>query len=1284
MVRKALLGLGMLASSIGAFAQTPVFHEGFDADQTKSPTDVAWYEFINTQEGDARELSDESPAAGAKSLKFTNASSVIGQGWQRAVKFRNLPLQEGKTYRLTFMLKGTNAYDAEGNPTSVNDDPSATRTKFKVGLFQGGENADVALVDGNGNEQYPELSYINPDGYEKYTQMFFFASEALNKEKYGEKETPLADTFFACFNIYNPGTYYLDEVELVEAAAKDAQFGGDVIRIDFGYPTNISELANAQEIGRVIMPEGCATAKVNGEDAEVEYIELHKDGYLYVFLASEIEDEDAKVEVSFTNPTDAAYQIKHKGTDIAVNNVTETATYNEEVANVSSFAWEPAIVISTTPANDSFCWPEDISEFTFTFDHKVFTCENDYDVAPKAVLSTGEVLAIKEGQPELSESITFVRTGKEPLPKGSYNITVTNVTQEKGISCADDYVISLAFETGKIQMAKTEYTKESEILMEDAPSNGIPEGWTVVTDSETREFGQSYGSGGRIIDRQITPLTKALYFRAAGDDQESYVISPAMNFPAGDIELRAHVGGWSGTAVNLDFEVLDANDNVVYSKNITTEENNFDGNGNGRTLPQVPFRFNTAGGEHKVKVTLNTHGYTGGYLAGYSVYTYKETPGDKFEPEVIFASNFTGGNMPAEGTGWLCYDNNNQLTPGSGRNGTSGMLERGFHSKMPSAAFFRECGANENAAHRIEYGNGNGVEGGIEIEAGTYDVTYYAGTWNDDNGNSAGTSKVFMQIINAETEAIEFSSEHVNIANFKNGGDISGQADCVEEKFFCKGGKYIIKAWGTTNTVWGALSIVKPGSKAAQYYSKMQDAVKSAEEELEVSADAKYNGTTKSALEAAVAKYTDPSDMHTVAEFNAALADIKALQDNMAARRKNIDAFDGNRNNLATSITECEGTKFQNLEVYPKAVECYESYKEVNPSDLDDATLASAVADMGNMGELLKNMKGSCVELLTKQVVELAAMVVALDPEAKEDSYVLAAGDAISDDQNLAANLKKLYAAKLYKKIGAGENPFVQYDEETEYTSEVEIAAGAFIQNRDFYSTAIVPVKEQTAVAKETDFPGWTIQVTNGQIRPVFNTGWGEANNAPRPNKPIADAAVRANWGRNEYDVRQLITNLPVAKYTVALVVAKDGEQATESYAYIGEGEDQLKSVSEITARDSSEPQVFENVTPVVKGNLGEMLLGGYINIDQSFGSIDKANLTMVGPAEGFDYAAAAAALEKEIADNVESIVAPVGEPTSVSYYDLSGKKVSTPMGIAIKVENFKNGYMKVSKVVVK
>ena len=46
--------------------------------------------------------------------------------------------------------------------------------------------------------------------------------------------------------------------------------------------------------------------------------------------------------------------------------------------------------------------------------------------------------------------------------------------------------------------------------------------------------------------------------------------------------------------------------------------------------------------------------------------------------------------------------------------------------------------------------------------------------------------------------------------------------------------------------------------------------------------------------------------------------------------------------------------------------------------------------------------------------------------------------------------------------------------------------------------------------------------------------------------------------------------------------------------------------------------------------------------------------------------------------------VAPEGNPVSVVFYDLNGRQISAPNGVAIKVEKWANGYTKISKVVEK
>lgn len=1284
MVKKVLLSLGFTVVTCMASAQTPVFQEGFDAEQSKAQTEAGWYEFINSQEGDTRAIVAEGAYAGAGCLQFVNSEAALceNQGWQRAVKFRNLSLQEGKIYRINFALKGSNTFISGEN---------APKCSMRLGLMQGYENSDISILGANGQDQTYTIDNFNEDAFVNYSRSFYFASKENQDAQYksqGKDETYI-DSYFVTFNIINPGTFYLDEVELVEVAnaVEKIIYGGDVIRVKYMFDTNIATLAKADAQGRVILDPSCATVTVGDEATPVEAVEL-KDGYLYIFLEEMYFEDEAEgdVVVSFTNPDDV---INFSGTadnaKVFAFEAVKANGYDEEVSNVSSFAYEEAVMVSSVPANDSFTLDETISEFTLTFDHDIFTCDNDFTYAPVAELSTGESLKIKEGQDEISKSITFVRTGSDPLTKGLYTVTVSGITTKKGTECTTDQVIS--FETGKIQMAQTVYTDVFTELLKGA-NNGQPEGWTILIGGSDFTGGdpkEDSGAACRNINLTKDGVEYTAFYLCDRDgytfmqygDKEGY----SLTIPAGNISFSVLAVGHESATRRIEYRIEDMEGNVIVTCNDMTDvlaANDF------AKMSEINVKFvNSKEQNVIIKIHEPEGGFTACRIMGLKCQTYVETPGDKFDPEVILESKFTGANMPAEGTGWLFYENNNSLTPGSSRNGTSGMLERNFHAKMPTAAFFRECGANDAAAMRIEYANGNGIEGGFEIPEGNYEITYYAGTWNDGGGNAAGTSKVFMQIINAETGEVAYSSEHVNIANFENGGNCSGQADKIEDTFNSKGGKYYIKAWGTTNTVWGALSIVKPGSKAAQYYAKMMEAVEAANAELALCEADKYNGSTKSELIAFTEKCSDPSDMHTVEEFTAAIEKLNKLTADMTARRKNIDAFEGNRNTLATSLASAEGTKFEKLDVYPSAVECYESYKDVNPTDLDDATLASAVADMGNMGQLLGNMTGTCVNLLTKQAVELAAMIVALDSEAESDSYVLAAGEAISDDQELVANLKKLYAAKLYRKIDSG-NPFVEYNEEYEQEIEKTIEAGAMIQNREFYSLAQVPAGSSNVYAKNTDFPGWTIEILQGSITPIFTTAWdGPYATAV---KPIENCAVKSDWGTREYDVKQVINNLPVGKYIASIVIGEDGGDPHGSYAYCGEGEAQVKSeyVAESYSRDNTVPQEFADVTTVINNNLGEITLGAHIMVSGGFGKVDNANLVLVGPAEGFNYADAAAALEEEIETSVKSIsVAELGEPVKVEYYNLNGVQIDAPASgtIAIEVAHFKDGYMQVSKI---
>lgn len=88
-----------LTTAMAARAQ--VFTQGFEEEQSADTTVVGWYQYINTQTGDVRELTSDDAHSGSQSLHFFNSADVAGNNWQRAIKFRNLPIEENTAYRLS-------------------------------------------------------------------------------------------------------------------------------------------------------------------------------------------------------------------------------------------------------------------------------------------------------------------------------------------------------------------------------------------------------------------------------------------------------------------------------------------------------------------------------------------------------------------------------------------------------------------------------------------------------------------------------------------------------------------------------------------------------------------------------------------------------------------------------------------------------------------------------------------------------------------------------------------------------------------------------------------------------------------------------------------------------------------------------------------------------------------------------------------------------------------------------------------------------------------------------
>ena len=1280
---KNLLSLSVMLSCGLVTQAQQVFQESFDAEQTKNASDVAFYEFINQEEGDNWKISE----GGFKgnSLYLNNDPAVANETshWRRAVKFRNLPLQEGKSYRLSYYLKG-----------------SEQNAKARIALMQGVENADIPV---NGSQA--DITNFNGE-FTKYTHVFYFKSKADQDAEYDKQCSSKAeynasnkDKYFATFNIYNPGEFYLDEVTLEEAAIAGVVYKGDVICVDFGHSTNASSLAQQKASGNYVLDNSTATVTVDGKAVDILSVELRADGKLYIFLNEEI--TKGEVKVTFKNPNglikcDDGFEL---------NEVNETAVldskFNQSGDIISDVYSEP-VLESATPLDGSFALEtKDLKTITISFDKEVHVGKNDIKDAPKATLSTGAELKLKTTG-ETSKTLTFEYSGAE-LSKGTYTIKIENIVSSFDTEGND---ITLTYEIGKVQLAETKYTLLADSKTVTAEEGGIPDGWTLMV-GEAEAPG---GTGARGFLYTNSNVQSGVYMRDW--EGKAVLTSAPVKLAKGDVELRTFTAGWATTGA-FNMKLTDAAGNEVLAEKITVSTQ-LDKTRQGNYQVDA-FRFVSDGGEYTFSIEL-VEGSNELLCGGFEVYSYAEGEGDKAVSEVIAKSDFgsVGADYaPEHGTGWKVYRNDGRMrdpgancswsgddwTGGGGPRiknlGNKGMTGSSLYLGGGCYATYGEFDVQTDHGGPIE---GNLPEKTLDLDAARYQISYNFIGWKEPGADKQYNIQldIYKQEDGINGTPVYTRKDGTSVC-CGSGGDATTESTRVQFLWNAPAkGKYILKftasGSGEGEALVGNVSVETTTSLAIQYASEMSKRLEPAKAELaKAKADEKYKGATRDALEKAIKDYTNP-DFHTPDEYNKAFTALDAIVKKSEKRRANIDGYPTALEDVKAGLDAAQDTKFENLPQFPIAEKAYADYKDVDYVALDDDALDAAVSVMNSNGNLLKNMVETCVPLITKQITELAAAIVALDAEAEtKEECVIAAGNAITDNQKLVAHLKYVYTSKLYKQMATG-NPFMTKDEETGEEYESTIPASFLIQNANFYNTAVIPAGKQSVDAKATDFPGWTIEILKGTISPVFNTGWGETGASDV--KPYSDNAVRTSYGDREYDVKQYIEDIPVAKYTASIVIGEDGSDPHGAYAYLGEGENQKQSVYEGTineedgsvsySRDNSTAQEFVDVVPeIVNNNFGAFTLGAHMNVTAGFGSVDKASLVITGKADNFDYAKAAAAIDEIIATDIATVeAAPAGEPTSVKYYTVDGKQTLNPQGITIKVESWANGYVKVSKVV--
>ncbi|MCQ2223418.1 MAG: hypothetical protein MJZ35_06495 [Bacteroidaceae bacterium] len=621
-MKKALLslGLGLLATAASAQVSFPV-RIGFEnADKSaiyhsKYANKVGLSEFgdwVNPhQDTDVwTEQAQGEQKNGEYCFMAQNTDKL--NPWDRGFKLANLPIKENTPYRMSFWVKGT-----EGNVITA-------------WLSKGVEQLDKSMISSSNSGEYginqkvmsgewEHMSFVafyeNPTPYNNWLANTSWAGGAIvgdnipeslwegagvndsNKDKTYRDffNNAVPEEFFAIVNMFDGGTYLLDDICIEEGVYFNQATGNlNIIRLDFGYDTNIKTLVAATKKGQCLMLDK-EQFKVNGADGEVleiASVEAHADGYVYVFLADAWANN---ATVSFT-PNDEC-PLEYAGNRQPTSDFTQTikvkgfqneVIYDDETIDVETHNTALPEMDSCYPENGSFDLPETTNTFTFIFDTPV-------DPAGSIATLEGESGTI--GELELSNGAdekTLVAKYNGNLKKGSYTIKM-EVANNAGDAQFYDDETNPAY---KFSIGATGFDPDlsSEVIFDskfdEDGNNAFPLNGSIISgdDGSVATPGEGRGSGPRIFN-DVYPQ---LYLRDWAGSNFYYEIGTRedqrLELAEGINKLSFKYAMWKEGAQNLHVEVFPIDEEGNAGENIFDETftENLNVNGDKGAMANAP------------------------------------------------------------------------------------------------------------------------------------------------------------------------------------------------------------------------------------------------------------------------------------------------------------------------------------------------------------------------------------------------------------------------------------------------------------------------------------------------------------------------------------------------------------------------------------------------------------------------------------------------------------------------------------------------------------------------
>lgn len=372
-----------------------------------------------------------------------------------------------------------------------------------------------------------------------------------------------------CLEFKTPDvTYFIDEISIEESKVKSVDYAGDMVRVDFGYPTNLTQLVHKVGLNALYPEVSCVSVIADTAVLTPVSVEYQSDGYLYAWVDEDL-NQYSDVRVSFVNPESEdfhlLYQRPYSGPVMDFNN--EKAYYCDNLMAISYYQMPP-ILVTSDPDEGSFNLIQDYRSFHFKFDKPLYL-EDGNPVAVITGSGFSETLSldsISEDLRELWYSMSF-----ESKLYGDYTFSVYDCCSYKGGECAS-YSVNVTYGESEGDIMVYVDTKFAE-----GTAGTIPVGFHVIDNAGDKANGES-SSGGRLMaftaDSDIPmgiywgPRTStaggSLYY---GDDRSG----SKLYLAPGDYSVSFPIIGWESYRPQIEFSVYQKNNpsKVVFSTKFT-------------------------------------------------------------------------------------------------------------------------------------------------------------------------------------------------------------------------------------------------------------------------------------------------------------------------------------------------------------------------------------------------------------------------------------------------------------------------------------------------------------------------------------------------------------------------------------------------------------------------------------------------------------------------------------------------------------------------------------------